>query len=122
MPPPINVQTTVSSNQSDFRLLLPDPYTVYQLTPVTPFDTQKIRFSVSVPPETTSVTYYIDDQPVETVRSEPWSSWWALTPGIHQLKAVAALADNKTETSAPVTFSVVSFVPPDEQSPSGEVK
>ncbi len=119
--PPVSVHA-VSTNTAGLRLLTPDPYTIYQLTPVTPFETQKIRFSAAVSPMTTAVTYIVDDQPLEAVREEPWSAWWALTPGKHTLQAVATLADGRTETSEPITFSVNSYVAPDEQPASGDVK
>jgi membrane carboxypeptidase/penicillin-binding protein PbpC len=120
-PPPVSVHT-VSTTAPGVRLLTPDPYTIYQLTPVTPFETQKIRFSAAVSQTTTAVTYLVDNQPVETVNAEPWTAWWALTPGQHTLKAVATLADGTTETSEAITFSVNGYVAPDEQPASGDVK
>ncbi|MEP7285055.1 MAG: penicillin-binding protein 1C [Chloroflexota bacterium] len=122
--PPAAAQIVVSNkaNSSGLRLLLPDPYTVYQLNPMLPFDTQKIRFSAAVSPGTLSVMYSIDDQPVQTVNSDPWSMWWALIPGKHTLTAVATLPDGHTETAQPTIFTVQSYVPPDEQVSSGEVK
>jgi 1A family penicillin-binding protein len=119
-PPPVSMHTV--SNASGLRLLTPDPYTIYQLTPMTPFETQKIRLSVAVSPQTTEVTYYIDDKPVETVRGEPWWTWWALLPGKHTLVAKATLADGRTETSESIVFTVLSYVPPEERPDSGEVK
>jgi membrane carboxypeptidase/penicillin-binding protein PbpC len=119
-PPPVSMHTV--SGAPGLRLLTPDPYTIYQLTPVTPFESQKIRLSVAVSPQTTEVTYYIDDKPVETVRGEPWWTWWALLPGKHILVAKATLADGRTETSESLVFTVLSYVPPDDRPDSGEVK
>jgi hypothetical protein len=121
-PPPVAVHTISAGAGQGLRLLTPDPYTVFQLSPVTPFDTQKIKFSVAVSPRTTEVTYLLDDKPVETVRGEPWSVWWALVPGQHTLKATATLDDGSKETCESLVFTVVSYVPPDEQPASGEVK
>jgi membrane carboxypeptidase/penicillin-binding protein PbpC len=119
-PPPVSLHA-VGGGQ-DLRLLTPDPYTVYQLSPVIPFDTQKIRFSAAVPPGTKEVTYWLDDQRIDTVRDEPWATWWALAPGKHSLRATAALENGQTQNSEPIVFTVVSYVPPDEQPASGEVK
>ncbi len=121
-PPPVAVHTISAGAGQGLRLLTPDPYTVFQLSPVTPFDTQKIKFSVAVSPRTTEVIYLLDDQPVETVRGEPWSVWWALVPGQHTLKATATLDDGSKETCESLVFTVISYVPPDEQPASGEVK
>ncbi len=118
--PPVKTVTTVKN--TGLRLLTPDPYTIYQLSPVMPFDAQKIRFSVAVTPDTTTVTYVLDDQPLDTVTADPWWTWWALIPGKHTLKATATLQDGKTVSSDPILFTVTSYVPPDEQPTSGEVK
>ncbi len=119
--PPSAANLVVNAGKG-FRLLQPDPYTVYQLSPVIPFDIQKIRFSAAVSPGTKSVIYSIDDKAVGTVNNNPWELWWALVPGKHTLKAVATLDNGQTETSDPTIFTVESFVPPDEQPTSGEVK
>jgi membrane carboxypeptidase/penicillin-binding protein PbpC len=120
-PPPVALHK-VAGLDVGLRLLLPDPYTVYQLNPMLPLDSQKIRFSVAVPSDTKSVTYWIDGQQVETLTDAPFSTWWALIPGKHKLKATAALENGNTVTSEETIFTVLSFVPPDERPDSGEVK
>ncbi len=102
------------------RILSPDPFTIFQLTPLIPFDAQKIRFTAAVPNGTQHVSYRLDDQAVGSAASAPWSVWWALVPGSHKLVAVATLADGSTQTSAPLTFSVTSYVPPDSRPASGD--
>ncbi len=104
------------------RLLMPDPYTVYQLTPNAPFDTQRIRFSAAVPSGAVTLTYWLDDQAVGTMTGDPWWVRWALLPGHHTLKASVQMKDGSTQTSSPIEFTVVSYVPPDDQSSSGEIK
>jgi 1A family penicillin-binding protein len=123
--PPDGAQAVAAQGadqQNALRLLMPDPYTVYQLTPNAPFETQRIRFAVAVPADAIAVTYLLDDQIVETVTGEPWWVRWALLPGRHVLRATALLADGTTQTSDPVVFTVVSYVPPDDQPSSGEIK
>jgi membrane carboxypeptidase/penicillin-binding protein PbpC len=124
-PPPIAAHAVVAASAGagqGLHLLQPDPYTVYQLSPVVPFDTQKIRFAAAVSPGTKQLTYLLDDQPIDSVSAEPWETWWALVPGKHILKATATLEDGRTETSDPTIFIVVSYVPPEDQASSGEVK
>ncbi len=111
-----------TGSQKALRLLMPDPYTVYQLTPQTPLNSQRIRFAAAVPPTATSITFWLDGQEVGSAFSDPWWIWWALVPGHHTLTVSAQLQDGSTQTSDPIAFTVVSFVPPDEQPPSGEVK
>jgi len=114
--------TVTSKDQPTLRLLLPEPYTVYQLTPQIPFDLQRIRLSVAAPPNTQSVTFWLNDEPVGTLTGDTYWMWWALVPGQHKLYATAQLPDGSTLTSDPVRFSVVSFAPPDQKSTTGEIK
>jgi membrane carboxypeptidase/penicillin-binding protein PbpC len=124
-PPPTNalaVAALGADSQSTLRILMPDPYTVYQLTPNAPFDTQRIRLAAAVPVGAQSITYWIDDQEVDTTFGEPWWTRWALLPGHHTLRVTAELIDGTVQTSDSIEFSVVSYVPPDDQPTSGEIK
>lgn len=120
--PPLTRQAVAKSGIAAARLLTPDPYTVYQLSPTIPFDAQKIRLSVAVPLDTKQVDYWLNDKLIDSVQANPWWTWWALTPGKYTLKATATLADGTTQMTDPVYFSVNSYVAPDEQSTTGEVK
>ena len=104
------------------RILSPDPYTIFQLTPLVPFDTQQIRFTAAVPDGTQQITYTLDDQTVGSTDSAPWSVWWALTPGTHKVIARATLADGSIKTSDALPFSVKGYVPPDAQPTAGTVQ
>lgn len=104
------------------RLLMPDPYTVFQLAPQVPFEVQKIRFAAAVPHEAVSVAFMLNGEIVGTVNGEPWWVWWELRPGQHELRAIATLRDGDQQISDPLRFTVISFAPPDEASLSGEVK
>lgn len=124
-PPPVALDQ-VARQVGALRLLTPDPYTIYQLSPVLPFDVQRARFSVVVPAGTRKVEYWLNDgkadQLVDTAQLEPWWAWWALVPGKYSLVARATLTDGSTQTSEPVQFEVTSYVPPDERPTSGDVK
>lgn len=117
---PVNPQD--GDQRESLRLLLPDPYTVYQLTPLTPLESQRIRFVAAVPPETRSITFWLDGQKVASVSNDPWSIWWELIPGQHTLNVSALMQDESTQISAPISFTVISYIPPDDQPSTGEVK
>ncbi len=109
-------------SQRPLRLLTPDPYTVYQLTPQIPLDSQQIRFTAAVPPDTLSIAFWLDDHPIGTISGDPWWIVWSLVPGHHSLKVTAQLRDGRVLTSDPTVFTVVSYAPPDDQAASGDVK
>ncbi|MCC7207486.1 MAG: penicillin-binding protein 1C [Anaerolineae bacterium] len=103
------------------RLIMPDPFTVYQLNPQIPFELQKIRFAAAVPRNTEYVAFMLDGEEIAAAYAEPWWVWWELTPGPHTLTATAHLLDGAQTTSEPIPFSVVSFVQPDNRLLSGEI-
>jgi 1A family penicillin-binding protein len=110
--PPLGVATPLDDNDASLRLLEPDPYTVFEISPNVPVDTQRIRLTVGAPPNTASVTYFMDGQEVGTVSASPWSQWWTLEAGDHELIAVATLADGTQQTSAAIPFRVLEYEPP----------
>lgn len=110
--PPQNAPVQLVASDAELRLISPDPYTIYQLSPLTPVETQRIRFNVGTPSGTTSVVYSLNGQPLETVTNAPFSLWWTLQVGDHELTATATLTDGTTQTSAPVSFKVMEYVDP----------
>jgi penicillin-binding protein 1C len=115
--PPVGAIQTVSADvNSDIRLLAPDPYTVYELSPLLPRESQRIRLSAAAPADTARVTYELDGAIIGSAvssTSAPFALWWTLEVGDHTLIARAERADGTTLTSAPVTFSVVVDPPPE---------
>ncbi len=118
---PTPANATPNAVGETLRLLSPDPYTIFQLTPLVPLDTQQIRLTAAVPKGTVKVEYQIDGQSIGSVDSAPWGVWWTLTPGAHNVVAIATLADNSTRSSDPVPFRVVNYVPPDARPTAGDV-
>jgi membrane carboxypeptidase/penicillin-binding protein PbpC len=110
--PPGEADILVPDNDEELRLLEPDPYTVFQISPMTPIETQRLRLTVGAPADTRAVTYTMDGLPLGTVDSAPWVLWWQLELGDHELVASALLQDGTIEISAPITFSVTNFAPP----------
>lgn len=122
-PAAAEAESAVSADAAHtLRLLMPDPFTVYQLNPQIPFDLQQIRFAAAVPRNTELITFWLDGEELGSVYSEPWWLWWPLTPGSHALTVTARLLDGATASSAPIQFSVVSFVPPDLRPPSDDIR
>jgi 1A family penicillin-binding protein len=119
--PPVGAQI-VGGADIPARLLSPDPYTTFQLTPLLPEDLQRIRLTVAVPTNTTRVTYWLDDEMVAAVDQDPFDVWWPLYPGDHDLYAEVELDDGRTLTTDPVHFRVGVWIPPDERPSSGELE
>lgn len=119
--PPFGAQL-VGDEVTPVRLLTPDPYTIFQLTPFTPFTTQRIRLQVTVPAATDSVSYWLDGNLIGTNYQAPFDLWWTLTPGPHELKAIAMTTDPASLESQLVSFRVNSWIPPEERPIRGEAE
>ncbi len=105
MPPPAGVAIATAPDDT-LRLLEPDPYAVFRLSSRLPASSQRIRLTASVPQGTRSITYLLDGVELGSVESAPWTFWWALTPGEHELTARAVLADGTTQTATAIPFRV----------------
>ncbi len=103
------------------RLLEPDPYTTFRLSPTLPPEAQRLRLTAGVRPGTQRVTYIMDGVPVGTASAAPWVVWWPLQLGQHELVAEAVLADGTIERSEPIPFTVSAFVPAQERPASGQL-
>jgi penicillin-binding protein 1C len=112
LPLPPAVAQPINADDQVLRLLDPDPYTIYEIATLLPRETQRIRLSAGVPPNTRAVTFLLDGVAVGTSTAAPWEVWWVLQVGDHTLTAVATLADGTTHTSAPLSFRVVDYTPP----------
>lgn len=110
--PPSGAAVRVTDRSAGLRLLAPDPYTIFQISPLLPPETQRLRLTVGAPPETESITYLLDGEALATVAESPWETWWELEQGDHELIAQAQLTDGTTETSAAIPFSVTTYAPP----------
>ena len=108
--PPINAPIIAPDANETIRLLSPDPYTIYEVSDLTPIDTQRLRFTVGTPPETTEVLFVLNGNPIGKAYESPWEMWWTLELGQHELTAVATLSDGTIQESGIVPFSVVEDV------------
>ncbi|MCI0714133.1 MAG: transglycosylase domain-containing protein [Chloroflexi bacterium] len=118
-PPGDAVLVSRFGEDSEVRLLAPDSYTTFQLTPLIPYENQRILLSVVTPINTDSITYELDGEPIASLEDYPFEFWWELTPGQHELTAIATLTNGDTLLSRPVPFRVDSYVPPALRPASG---
>lgn len=110
--PPFGAEFTAPDANKGLRLLDPDPYTIFEISPVTPIETQRLRFAVGTPPNTSEVLFVMDGTPIGKAYSAPWDVWWSLELGQHELQAIAALDDGTVQSSQKIPFSVVDYEPP----------
>ncbi len=94
------------------RLLAPDPYTIFEISPSIPADAQRIRLRAAAPPGTQSLTYHLNGVEIASIPAAPWEVWWQLAVGDYELTATATLTDGATETSDPLYFQVTEWQPP----------
>lgn len=110
VPQPPEGRTLVTSD-ARVRLLDPDPYTIFQISPLVPVETQRLRFTADAAEGVVSVTYRLDDGTDTTdlgsASERPYALWWTLTPGAYSLTAEAAFADGTSAVSDPIPFTVV---------------
>jgi 1A family penicillin-binding protein len=113
--PPRGAAVHLPDRDQNVRLLNPDPYTIFQLSPIIPPQNQRIRLTVGAPPGTESVTYLLNGEPLGTVENAPWDLWWPLQLGDYELTAAALLADGTQQISAAIPFSVTNYAPPESR-------
>lgn len=119
--PPLGARV-IGDESHPLKLLSPDPYTVFQLTNMTPLETQRIRLEVAAPSGTTKVTYWLDGYLLDATETPPFEVWWQLLPGEHNLQATAILENGERLLSQIVPFRVNSWVPPEDRPISGEAE
>lgn len=110
-PPPVGAVAIETRPEEPLRLLAPDPYTHFQLTPLTPANTQRIKLSVITPPNTLSISYWLNGQPLMTLKDGVFDYWWPLEAGAHELVAKAVLDNGETLESQPIPFLVEAYIP-----------
>jgi penicillin-binding protein 1C len=92
---------------SAFRLLAPDPYTVYEVTPSRPAETQQLRFRAAAPPDAVRVEYVLNGVTLGSTPALDSEWWWTLAEGEYALVALAHLPDGSVVETPPVPFRVV---------------
>jgi 1A family penicillin-binding protein len=113
LPPPPGADAVVVDAAEGLRLLEPDPYTIFQLSPLIPQSAQRIRLEVGAPPGTQSVTYRLNGEVIGIADESPWAVWWTLDSGAYELVAEAQMDDGSIQTSQSIPFRVTTFAPPE---------
>ncbi|MBN8593521.1 MAG: transglycosylase domain-containing protein [Anaerolineae bacterium] len=106
-PPPRDAAVNVPDATESLRLLEPDPYTVFQVSPQLPIEAQRLRLTVGAVPGTQSVGYYLNGALIGTAGESPWAVWWPLAVGDYELVARARLGDGTEQVSEAIPFRVV---------------
>ncbi|MCL4254087.1 MAG: hypothetical protein KJ043_09940, partial [Anaerolineae bacterium] len=111
-PVPTGAIYTLPDETAGTRLLAPDPYSIFQISPSVPVETQRVRFRAATPLDTTSVTFILNGEEISTDTSAPFDYWWQLALGEYELSIIATRADGTQETSETVTFRVNEYEEP----------
>lgn len=109
---PIGAVYSIPDAEDATRLLAPDPYSIFQISPSIPIETQRIKFRGATDVDTQQVVFILNDEEIATDTSAPYEQWWQLAVGDYRLRIVATLADGTQETSEEVTFRVNEYQPP----------
>ncbi|MFW5748745.1 MAG: transglycosylase domain-containing protein [Chloroflexota bacterium] len=101
-------------HSADVRFLSPDPYTIFQISPMLPRETQRIRLETAVPTDAESVTLTLQENEGDVVMTSeldaaPWSMWWTLETGAYSLTAEATLPDGSVVEAQPLYFAVTEY-------------
>lgn len=112
-PPPPLASARVDDADDRLRLLEPDPYTSFQISPTLPREAQRLRLTVGAPVETISVSFEMNGEVIGTAAASPWVVWWPLEVGAHELVARATLRDGSEIVSDAIPFRVTVLAPPE---------
>lgn len=99
-------QETAVAASAPLRLVSPDPYTIYRLSPSLPPDSQRLRIEAVSTADLHDITLWLDDAPLKTFTDPPFETWWPLAPGSHRVWAEGRHADGTAVTSPAITFTV----------------
>jgi membrane peptidoglycan carboxypeptidase len=108
--PPSAALMALTSSETEVRLLEPDPYTVFEVSPLVPLENQRLRLIAAAPADTQAVTYFLNNRPIGTAFNAPWEVWWTLQFGNHELTIQATSTTGSLTTSDEIPFSVVDSV------------
>jgi hypothetical protein len=94
---------------SDLQLTHPDAGTVYQISPVTPRETQRIAVSALAGEgvQLASLSLWVDGEPITTFTEPPYRVLWMLQPGTHTFIAHGVDQSGRELASPPVTITVL---------------
>ncbi|MDX2074829.1 MAG: transglycosylase domain-containing protein [bacterium] len=109
---PVGAVYALPDAEEGTRLLQPDPYSIFQIAPNIPIETQRIKFRAATSGEAQSVVFILNDEEIATDTSAPYEHWWQLAVGDYRLRIVATLTDGTQETSDEITYRVNEYEAP----------
>ncbi len=118
VPVPPDTRVTDSSTAETYRVRSPDPYTLFEISPILPEDSQQIRLLAAVPHDTVEVRYTINGREVSRVTEAPYEAWWTLDNGEFTLETEVIRANGTRLQLDPVPFTVQ--LPPERGSYNAE--
>ncbi len=89
-------------------LTSPSPNSVFSLSPQLPTELQQIEVAarLNAPVSLREVSLLVDEQPIATLTSAPYRTFWRLSAGEHTVQAIGVDADGKRVVSNTVRFRV----------------
>jgi len=102
-------QANVLARHSELYLTHPDAGTVYQISPVTPPETQRIAVSAQAGDgiQLASLSLWADDRLIATFTEPPYRAMWTLEPGTHVFTARGVDYSGRELISPAVTITVL---------------
>jgi hypothetical protein len=93
----------------DLQITHPDQGTVYQISPVTPRETQRIAVAAQAGnnAQFDSVMLLVDGQSIATFSAPPYRALWTLDPGAHTFSARGVDRNGREVTSSLVRVTVL---------------
>ena len=106
---PISRPRTTSVEQHAMLVLTsPDPSAHYRLRAGLPREAQRIEIAARPGDGValTQVTLLADGEPLATLTEPPYQTWWMLTPGEHEFRAMGVDVEGRELASEPVRVTV----------------
>jgi penicillin-binding protein 1C len=87
--------------KEDFDITFPQDNDVFKMDPILRRSFQRIKLKTSIPDGTAidRVEWWVGNQKIGNV-SSPFSLYWNMKPGLHRIKAVAFIGQNKWKSSS----------------------
>ena len=87
-------------------LISPRPNSTYRLDPTFDASAQKLLIEAVAGAGVTEVTIWVDGEPLATLNSSPYQTWWQLSLGEHRFWATGVAVNGETVTSEVIMMTV----------------
>jgi membrane carboxypeptidase/penicillin-binding protein PbpC len=93
--------------EPELRLGSPDPHTPYRISPALPLAAQQLRLEAVAHAALSEVTLWLDGEPLASLDTPPYETWWPLSPGQHQAWVEGRDGRGRHLASSPISFTVL---------------